>query len=238
MRFSKLFIAVGVTALAVFGSAVEDGALKMTAMVNDVRKYTLTGQMSVAGTEAKITGKMTQKVIKVEDNGNITTQETQSMTAEVNGQEFPIPDAVTVTVVKPDNTVVEIRGENADANSYRIATVETIKFPDFALANDKTWTFDFPSDAKTGVVKSKGEYKVLGSETLHGVDSWKIQMKVTEVDGDSPAGTEGTAWLSKKDGSLVKMEGKAKNLPVPGAPGPVSGTETVELVAGTDSGGK
>jgi hypothetical protein len=236
MRFTKLFFAVSGTALAVFGAAVEGGALKMTAMVNDVRKYTLTGTMSVAGAEAKISGKMTQKVIKVEENGNITLQESESMTAEVNGQEYPVPESITTTVLKSDGTVIEIRGEHSSAEAYRIATVETIKFPDFALAPDKTWTYDFPADAKTGVVKAKGEYKVLGSETLHGIECWKIQEKVNELVGDEPAGTEGTAWVNKKDGSLVKTDGKAKNLPIPEAGGAVSGSEVVELVTDAVSG--
>lgn len=231
MRFSKLFVAVGVTALAMLGSAGQDTPLKMTALVNDVRNYKMTGNMSVGGTEAKVTGKITQKVIKVEDNGNITIQETQSdMQIEFNGQQMQGPESVAVSVIKPDGTVAEVRGENAGPDAYRLATIETIKLPDFALANDKTWTADFPADSKTGVVHSKGEYKVLGSETLHGVDAWKIQMKVGELDGDNPASTEGTTWISKKDGSLVKMEGKGKNLPIAGAPGPVSGTETIELV--------
>ena len=235
MRFTKLFISVGVTALAMFGAAVEDGALKMTGLVNDVRHYTMSGVMSVAGTEAKLNGTMTQKVIKVEDNGNITMQDTESMKIEVSGQELPSQDAITTTVYKPDGTVIEVRGEESGPNAYRIATIETINLPDFALAVDKTWTHDFPADAKTGVIHSKGEYKVLASETLHGVDSWKLSTKVTELSGDTPASTEGTAWISKKDGSLVKMDGKATNLPVPQAPGGiVSGTEVIELAPSKD----
>src|SRR5579862_1035268 len=237
MRFTKLFIAVGVTALAAFGAAVEEGVLKMTGMVNDVRNYTMSGTMTVSGTDAKISGKMVQKVIKVDDNGNITLKDTETMKIEISGAEIPPQESVTTTVVKPDGTVAEIRGERATPEAYRIATIETIQFPAFALAVDKAWTHEFPADAKTGVIKAKGEYKVLGSETLHGVDSWKISMKVVELSGDTPAGTEGTAWISKKDGSLVKMDGKATNLPVPEAPGGiVSGTETLELSTDATSG--
>lgn len=231
MRFSKVVFAVGLTAAALFGAAVKDGALKVTGVVGDVRHYTITGDMSLQGTEAKLSGKMTAKILKVEDNGNVTLQESQNdLQVELNGQQVPVPDSVTVTVLHPDGTVAEVRGENSGPDAYRMATIETIKLPDFALENDKTWTADFPADSKTGVVHAKGDYKVLGSETLHGVDSWKIQMKVAEVDGDAPASTEGTVWMSKKDASLVKMTGKGTNLPVPGAPGPVSGTETIEMV--------
>ncbi|HLK16615.1 MAG TPA: hypothetical protein VKT78_17545 [Fimbriimonadaceae bacterium] len=238
MRFSKLFVAVGIATLSVFGAAVKDGALRVTGLVDDTRNYTLTASMGIEGLgDAKVSGKMTQKVIKVEDNGNLTIKETETVTVEINGMEMNQPEQVAVNVIRPDGTLVEIRGSNNDAGAYRIATVETLKLPDFALADGKTWTYDFPADPKTGVVKAKGEYKILGSETLHGIDSWKVQMKVTEVEGDAPAGTEGTAWISKKDASLVKMDGKAKNLPIAGAPGPVSGTETVEL-ATTPDGGK
>src|SRR5271165_2591795 len=193
MRLSKLCIAVCLTAFAVLGTAVRDGALKLTAMVNDTRNYTITGQLSVGGGDAKINGKMTQKVIKVDDNGNITIQESQnSMQIEFNGQQIQAPDSVSVSVLKPDGPVSEVRGENSGPDAYRVATVESLAFPDFALATDKEWTHDFPADSKTGVVHAKGEYKVLGSETLHGIDSWKIHMKVTELEGDAPAGTDGT----------------------------------------------
>ena len=116
MRSTKLFIAAGVTALAVFGAAGEDGALRMTGITNDVRNYTISGVMSVAGTDAKISGKMTQKVLKVEDNGNLTLQDTENMTIEVNGQELPPQVAVTVTVMKPDGTIVEIRSAEIGAS--------------------------------------------------------------------------------------------------------------------------
>jgi len=238
MRFTKLFIALGVTALAVFGAAGQDVALKVTGLVNDVRKYKISGSMSIAalGAEAKISGTMTQTVIKVDDNGNLTIKEASSMTAEVNGQEFP-QEGVTTTVLKPDGTVVEIRGEQSGPEAYRTATVDTCKLPDFPLAVDKTWTYDFPADPKTGVVHAKGDYKVLASEKLHDIDCWKIQAKVAELTGDTPASTDGTVWLSKKDGSLVKMDGKGTNLPIPQV-GAVSGTELVELMPSADAAGK
>jgi hypothetical protein len=230
MRFTKLFIALGVASMAAFGAAGDDAPLKLTALQNDVHNYTIAGQMSVGGAgDAKISGKMVQKVLKVEDNGNITYQETQNLTIEFGGQELPPQESVSVSVIKPDGTLVELRGSETSAMAYRMATISVVKLPDFALANDKTWTYDFPADSKTGVVKTKGDYKVLGSETLHGVDAWKLHMTVTEQEGDAPASTDGTVWLSKKDGSLVKMDGKVTNLPVPNAPGPVSGTQVVEL---------
>src|ERR1019366_585866 len=105
MRFTKLFIAFGVTALAVFGVAGEEGALKLTGMVNDVRNYTMTGVMQTAAGEAQISGKMTQKVLKVDDNGNITLQDTQNLTIEFGGQEIPPQVTVSVSVLKPDGTL-------------------------------------------------------------------------------------------------------------------------------------
>ena len=232
MRFTKLSLVAAVAALAVVGFAIGQGALKMSAKVGDVRKYKLTADMTLAGMEAKLSGSVSDKVAKVDDKGNITTTSTQSnMQVEFNGSPMQLPDSSTTSVVRPDGTTLEIRSETVSPSDYRIATLSTVKLPDFALEKDKTWTWDCPADAKTGVVKAKGEYKVLGDEKVHDIDTWKISSKVTEVDGDTPGSMEATVWLSKADGTMVKSEGKGANVPFPGAPGPVSGTMKIELVS-------
>jgi hypothetical protein len=231
MRFKKLSLVAAVAALAVVGFAIDAGALKMTAKVGNIHKYKMSGEMTLAGMEAKIKANITDKVTKVEDNGNITSISTQSnMEIEFNGSPIEAPDSMTTNVVRPDGTTVEIRSENVSPAEYRIATIQTLKLPDFALAKDKTWTWDCPSDAKTGVVHAKGEYKVLGDEKIHDIDTWKISTKVTELEGDTPASSEATVWISKTDGTMVKLDAKGTNMPFPAAPAPVSGTISIDLI--------
>ncbi len=231
MRFSKVSFAVALAALAVVGFKFEEGGLKLSPKVGDVHKYKMSGDMMVMGTEAKVTATVTDKVAKVEDNGNISTVSTTSDMQIDLGGGAPISQPVqTVTnVQRSDGTYVEIKGETIGASEYRLAAITTLKLPDFALAKDKTWTWDCPADTKTGVVHTKGDYKVLGDEKVHDVDAWKISTKVAEVDGDTPASTESTVWISKADGTMVKFDSKGTNLPISNVPVPVSGTMSQEL---------
>lgn len=230
MRFTKLSLVSTVAALAAVGLALQATGLKVTAKEGDVRKYKLSGKMELGGMEAELSGTVNEKVTKVDDEGNITTYATQSLQVIINGSPMTVPDQSSTTVMRPDGTTKELRGETVGANEYRIATVNTVKLPDTPLEKDKTWTWDCPADPKTGVVHVKGEYKVLGDEKLHDIDTWKISTKVTELGGDTPASTEATVWLDKSNGRLVKVDGKGTNLPFSGAPAPVSGTMVLDLI--------
>ena len=123
-----------------------------------------------------------------------------------------------------------MRGEGATPEAYRALTLTTVKLPDFALAKDKTWTWEAPGDSKTGTVKAKADYKVVGDEKMHDIDTWKISFTVVETDGAAPASSSSTVWISKSDASLVKSESTVKDLPIKGV-GAMSGTQSMNMVS-------
>lgn len=69
----------------------------------------------------------------------------------------------------------------------------------------------------------KTEFEVVAEEKIDGVDTLVIKSKIAEVSGSEPASIEGKTWLSKADSQLVKAEMKYANVPMAGAPGPISG---------------
>ena len=73
------------------------------------------------------------------------------------------------------------------------------------------------------------DYKVLGEETVDGVATWKVSRTMKELEGESIATADGTVWINKADGTLVKQVDVWKNAPVPNAQAPVDGTFTLEL---------
>ena len=229
MRSSKLYTVVGLTLLTVLGLGAAVDGLKLTAKLGDVRKFKLAANFTTGDGIAKVTGDVTRKVIKVDPDGTITLQETRShLSLDLNGNQMSQDDAVMVKVLKPDGTLAELRGEGAGPEAYRVATLSTVKLPDFPLAIDKSWTWDVPADARHGSVLARAEYKVLGEERLHDIDTWKISSAVSEIGGSSPASSTSTVWISKSDASLVKSDSTVKNLPLKGV-GPMSGTQSLDL---------
>jgi hypothetical protein len=179
-----------------------------------------------------VTGGVNEKVVRVDEAGLITIQVTAiNTTGRAGAQDIPVKESPPLTeIYKPDGTLAELRGENASQTSYRMETLTSVKLPTFALAKDKTWTWDIFPNLKVGIQKSTIAYKVLGEETVSGVATWKVSRAIKELEGDTPATGDGTVWINKLDGTLVKEVDLWENAPVPNAPSGVDGTFTLELV--------
>jgi len=228
MRSSKLYAVFGLTALTVLGLGAVDSVLKLTGKLGDIRQYKLTFDGTTTDGTVKITGDLSRKVIKVDPDGLVTLQESHTNLSFVfNGNQMAGLPSILDKVLKPDGTTAELRGEGATPEGYRAAVLSTVMLPDFPLATDKTWSWDVPADPKHGSVKARADYKVLGEERLHDIDTWKIYFTVTEIGDSSVASSTSTVWISKSDASLVKSVSLVKNLPLKS--GPLSGTQTVDL---------
>ncbi|MHB8635626.1 MAG: hypothetical protein ACYC96_04040 [Fimbriimonadaceae bacterium] len=213
------------------GAAMTDGGLQLTAKVGDVRQYKLTAVVKFQDTGLTVTGGVTVRVVRVDDAGMITVQVTATnTTAKAGDLPVKVQDSPPLTeVFKPDGTLSELRGENASPTSYRLETLTSVKLPPFALANDKTWTWDIFPNSKVGIQRAKVVYKVLGEESVSGLATWKISRVITELEGENPASDTGTVWVDEANGMLVKQVDVWKSAPVPGAPSSVDGTFTLEL---------
>ena len=221
------------SALIIASARASDGhPLRITASVGEVHKYRLTATVTLAGKEAHLTASVTDKVTKVDENGDITTEESRTnVKVEFDGREVTGTDGPPILIVtRNDGTMEGIKGAPDNPNFVRLTNIETLKLPDFALDKDKAWSYDVAPDGKTGAVKAHSDYKVAGSETVDGIDCWKISVQARELSGDHPASAESTVWLAKSDGLKVKSESRGTDLPSPDAPVPLSGTEQLELV--------
>lgn len=228
------FIGTGlVLGLAAMTFAAVDGYLiKMTPKVGDVVKYKLKASLEVMGQQAKVTAITSEKVTKVDEDGTYTVESTQSdLKVQLGEQEIEPPaSGATVEVRKANGTLVEIRGENVDSNSYRMNALSALVPSDKPVKVGDTWTNDVKSDAKTGAVAAKAEYKVIGEEKVGDYETLKLKVTVKETEGSEPASSEFTLWLDKANWTMVKLDGKLINAPMPGAPTPVTANMTLERV--------
>jgi hypothetical protein len=231
MKSRRLWLSFALAVFAALSVGAGDGPLKYTGKVDVVHKFKLGAAFQFSGQDIKLTSDLFEKVMKVDDAGKVTVQVvTTNLKVTAGGQDIPAPETPPlVKVFRPDGALAELHGEGASPEAYRLETLTSVKLPDSAIQADKTWTWDVPGDPKTGVIKATIVYKVLGDEKIAGVDAWKISRSVKELAGDSPAADDGTVWVSKTDGTVVKQIDKWSNTPIHLATAAVAGTFTLEL---------
>jgi hypothetical protein len=224
-RFKKTSFGLLVAAISVAAFAAQDAvSLKRVAKAGDTAKYRLKADVEVQGTEATFSALVTEKISKVESNGNYVVESAQTEGKIVfGGQEMEAPASTQTFTYKPNGEVVEIKADSVDSSVYRTAHLTSFIIVDKAIKTGDEWTHEVKKDEKTGAVAAKGTYKVEGSEKIGDFETFKIKFATKETEGgDTAAVCEGISWISKKDGTLVKSEGTWKNVPFPGAPGPIN----------------
>lgn len=230
----KFTIAFAVLASVAALAGLQAVTLKRTAKVGDVAKYKSKADVDFQGMAVSVTFLMTDKITKVDDNGNITSESTQSdMKIKMGDQEMDPPaagDTPQVSTSKSTGEIVELKGEQVDANAYRMAAMSGFYFPEKAVSVGDSWEFKVVKNEKLGTVAGIAKYKVEKFEKVGEWDTAVLTMDYKETEGGEPASASGKIWINTKDGSMVKMDGEWKNAPFPGAPGPINAKVVIERV--------
>jgi len=230
MKLKNLAV-VAVLGLAALSLAASDTtySFKRTPKVGDVHKYKQAGKFDVAGMPIDYEANSTWKIIKVDDMGGYT-QESTTTDTKINGEDGPSSGGSQLTTMNAKGEVVEIKGENVEANTYRFAALTLFITPDTEVKAGDTWTYDVKEDKKTGAVPAKASYTLVGEDKVGTTDTLKIKFSIKES-GTDAASSEGILWLNKADLSLVKMTTKWVNAPIPGAPVSISGDISITLIS-------
>jgi hypothetical protein len=220
---------LGAAALAVAG--LQDYSLKRTPKEGETTKYKMVGTMEVLGQQVTLTATVLNKVLKVDNE--VYSVESSQVDGKINfgGNEMELPNmGSTTTKYKADGTVLEVQGEGVEMGGYRMANLLSAIMPAKNVKVGDTWTSEVKADAKKGTVDVKGTYKFDSVEKCEGHDAAKITYEMKESNSETPAVVTGTVWIELKSGNMVKVDNAWKDVPVPGAPGPVSGKFTLTLV--------
>lgn len=213
---------LAVIALSAVAMAAVDGlSIGRKPKEGDTHKYRMSADVDLGGIPVTVKGLLSEKVTKVETDGSYSQEETQiELKAVVNGTETDVPSSGASTMVYlPSGEVKSIAGDEGKAESYRMANLGIIYDPGKPVNIGDAWSYDIKANKDTGAVAAKADFKLLGEEKVGDVDTLKIKATVKETTGDMPASSDGTVWIAKADGSLVKSEAKWVNAPFPGAQG-------------------
>jgi|GEM_PF-3235722 len=218
----RLFIVLGL-AIAAFALAQDTFTLKRVAKEGEVLKYTLSADADFGGQKINISGIITDTITKVEADGGYSVESVQSDTKiKFGDQEMPMDqESKQVTKFSPTGLVLELKGEQTDPGSYRMANMNVLLTPPSNVKVGDKWSWEAKADGKTGSLASKTDYEVLGVEKVSGVDTVKISMTFTETEGSEKASMKATAWIEAANGALYKVEADVQDAPIAGAPGPV-----------------
>lgn len=215
---------------AALANAAQDGfVLKYTPKKGDVTKLRIKGNLSIQGMDitANILSQSTVKEVNADGSYELEDKQLGG-TASFGGQEMEIPETpARTTLHNADGTVKEIRGDEVGGAEYRMANLNAWVAPKEAVKIGSKWVQEVKGDSEKGTVDATREYEVIAEETIDGEDTLVIKAKVTEKSGSEPAAISGKSWVSKKTGDLVKAEQTWTNVPMPGAPGAISGTFTI-----------
>lgn len=233
-RPKSLLIAGSLLAMAVMASAaaVQDAVnFRVNPAAGSVFKYRTTGTLAVMGMEAKIDYTSKTTIVSVE-NGVVVSEVSETKgSVDLGGQVMEMPDMGTSkATLSALGVTTNMEGEMTGPEAWRTAMVQTVTRPEAPVAVGTEWTWSQAGDTAKGTRATEGKYKLVAIEEVEGRKVAKIEMEVKETTGADPASAKGTLWLDIANGMPFKTEVEIKNMPIPGAPEPISGKMVITLV--------
>jgi len=222
LKIGSFVAIIAVSAMAV--AALDGLSVKRMAKEGTVLKFKMTGEVDFSGMPVTVTATTQEKVLKVDDTGNYTLEQTQlDGKVSINGQDQDIPNSgPVVTVYKPNGEITTIQGDSATPDAYRMAMLGILVDPGKPLNPGDTWSYDIKGDSKTGVVAGTANFKIVDVEKVGDEDAVKVHGTIKETGGSDAASADWDEWIDKNDGSMIKYEGAWTNAPFPGAPAPLN----------------
>lgn len=227
---TRFAMGIGLLSAAVVAAAfVADYTLNYSPKVGTTTKYKMSGVFDFEGTEIMFTASTSNKVLEVKANGDYVIEEVQdNAKVSFGGQEMDAPSGgPNRTTFSPSGKVVDMQGDMVDGSAYRTAGVSSFYKPTKAVKVGDSWKIELKGDSKLGSVDSVASYTVEAEEAVGAWQTLRIAFDVKETTGSQPASSSGKIWIDHRDGEMVKVEGRWKDVPVPGAPAPITGTMKV-----------
>jgi hypothetical protein len=177
--------------------------------------YRLTLKASVDTNDIAVTGDIQLKVKKVEPSGDYTLEsQMRNGRLAFMGQEEPMEDD------EPDIQRYNARGEllemttadEDDALSHVFQQISDFVPPAKLVKVGDEWETTIKANPKTKTPAASTKCKVLGTETVGGVEAVKIKVTYAQSKVSDPVTAEGTFTVAASTGLLIRCEADVKNL--------------------------
>jgi hypothetical protein len=226
----RVFRATLLTACALMSLSAalsQEYTLKLNVKEGDTFKYRMSMEIDFGGQSVLATTTITNKVLKVEESGNVQMESASGeMIIKFGDQEMPQPaPPVTKMTFKPNGSVAKVEG--GDAMMQQMNASQMV-YPEKPIKVGDKWS----ETVKNAVGELKIDYEFVGVEKVGDTETVKIKMTARSVNAKEGEGysADGFNWIDPKTGMLLKMEARIKGMQVEGAPMPIDGTLKMELV--------
>lgn len=225
----KPIAAIALLAIATIATATDGSSVTLKRVVKkgDMAKYQLQMTMSFAGQDVDISWIGLIEVTSVASNGSFTVRATRKNTRAMRGgveiPEFRVNDEmVAETTYSPSGEIMDTDADILDPNAYRNGSLSSFMWPtkrvragrawtlNTGLSVGSRWTVKTDADSKKGTFDTIYSYKILGRETVHGHDCFKIKFENRETSGGDNW-SKGEAWIDVKSGLMVRVEGQTSS---------------------------
>lgn len=223
---------IAILLAAAVAYAADGVVLKYVYKKDAVSKTRLKGNMNFSGSTVTVNMVNQSKVKEIDADGNITVEDgILEGTVTANGTEFPLGNQpANVIIMSPNGEIKQIKGDNIGPEAYRMQNLMAFIPPAEAVQVGSKWKRELATNKDTKAPALKSDYSITGEEKVDGTDTFKVDYKSSETEGDTPATISGTFWISKEDCSLVKGTAKWDNVPEPTTKAIISGEVTLERV--------
>ncbi|MGQ9900764.1 MAG: hypothetical protein ACUVR1_00955 [Fimbriimonadales bacterium] len=227
IRVSRAMLLTACALLSLSAATSQEYTLKLNLKEGDTFKYRMSMEIDFGGQSVLATSTITNKVLKIEENGNIQMESASGeMIIKFGDQEMPQPaPPATKMTFKPNGSVASVEG--GDGLMQQMNASQLV-FPDKPIKVGDKWS----ETVKNSNGELKIEYEFVGVEKVNDAEALKIKTTARVVNGKEGEGfsADGFVWVDPQTGMAVKMETRIKGMQVEGAPMPIDGTLKMELV--------
>ncbi|MCW5941841.1 MAG: hypothetical protein KIS66_06400 [Fimbriimonadaceae bacterium] len=200
--------------------------LKPAPKVGDKAPYKIKYTMDIQGMDVTVSLATTVEVTKVDENEVARAATSKDLKVVLGGQDLePTPEIAPMKVViGKDGAIKTFSGGMEGVDALRMFLTTHFFAPTAELKEGASTKSTF--DKKGDFPKSTVEVAFVGAEDLNGEKALKFTQKFKE-DGELGFSCDTTVW-ALEDGTVLKIEGAFKNLPIPAAGSEASGKITME----------
>lgn len=178
--------------------------------------YSLTFNIDGLAQETIYSALLTNEIVEVQEDGSYLTVSYQTEQRMTVGGEDVESVAETITAVTTYDRLgrpTAIGGDEATADSFRVANLTSFLSPSSPVSVGELWTVSIPADALHGTRDVRHDYKLVGFEKVGDRDAAMVDVSAAETGDDLPASTKGRVWIDAGTGEVLKYEVTVKNMP-------------------------
>lgn len=188
--------------------------LATRAKAGSTQEYTAKAEIKVEGQAITLTGKLRNKIDKIDAERVTMTQTLTIEKIEVGEEKMDTEEKIeTIMETSPLGDLLGYRGDDVTDSDIREASASTVKLQPMTNVGDK-WTFEVKETSKWHPVPVKVTYEAVAIETVAGIKSMRIKFAGKELEGSKPIESNGEIWISVEDGTMTKLVETTKNATV------------------------